>query len=209
MQTIFFTDIAPLEPGFKRLTASLSLGRQQKIYSYLKFEDRLRCLAGGLLIEHIGRGKEILYNEYGKPFIPGGPHFNLSHAGDFVCLAVSSSSPVGIDIEKQVAEDYPALAKVVFHPAELAFFLLNPSAERFFALWTLKESYLKMLGAGFSKESREFCVLPKEQTDNIPDMFSPEDDPGLFFQRFNFIEGYSLSLCAAEPIQATIKRLFF
>jgi 4'-phosphopantetheinyl transferase len=216
MQTIFFTGIAPLEQGFGQLAALLSPGRQQKIRSYLKFEDRLRCLAGGLLIDHIGRGKNILYNEYGKPFIPGGPHFNLSHSGDFACLAVSDSSPVGIDIEKQADEDYPALAQAAFHPAERAFFLLNPIAERFFALWTLKESYAKMLGAGFSMDPREFCILPRGKAGNaatcmseLPEMFSPENDPGLFFHRFNLVKGYSLSLCTAEPVQVTMKRLFF
>jgi 4'-phosphopantetheinyl transferase len=207
MQTIFFTNIASLEPFFEHLVLSVRPDRRQKIYSYRNTQDRLRCLAGGLLIEHIGRGKEILYNKYDKPFIPEGPHFNLSHSGDFVCLAVSASSPVGIDIEKHKDEDYLSLAKTAFHPMELAFFLLNPSMERFFKIWTLKESCIKMLGAGFSMEPREFCILPGEQAGILPDMFSPENGQGIFFRSFNRIEGYSLALCAAEPIQAAISSI--
>ncbi|MDR1301238.1 MAG: hypothetical protein LBK43_02065 [Treponema sp.] len=123
MQTIFCLNITLLVPVFDRLVSSLSFSYQKKIYSYYNSKDRLRCLAGKLLVDHIGQGKTILYNEYNKPFFHDGPYFNLTHSGDFACLAVSENSLLGIDIEKQKYGDYLAVAKAVFHPAELNFFL--------------------------------------------------------------------------------------
>jgi 4'-phosphopantetheinyl transferase len=168
---------------------------------YRNADDRLRCFAGGLLIEYIAQGREILYNENGKPFFPGGPYFSLSHSGHFVCLAFSSTAPVGLDIEIRREEDFVGLGKTAFHPAELAFLLRQPTADIFYHIWTAKESYAKMIGTGFSVEPSQFCVLPESLA------LVTEQQP--FFQSFSFIDGYSLALCAAEPIQASAGELVF
>jgi 4'-phosphopantetheinyl transferase len=201
MQTLYFTDIrrlAPLAGGLSRL---LRPERLRKMQSYRNADDRLRCLAGGLLIERIAQGQEILYNENGKPFFPDGPYFSLSHSGHFVCLAVSSTAPVGLDIEIRREEDFVGMGKTAFHPVELAFLLQQPTADLFYYIWTAKESYAKMIGTGFSVEPSHFCVLPECMA------LVTEQQP--FFRSFSFIEGYSLTLCAAEPIQADVNELFF
>ena len=33
------------------------------------------------------------------PFVPGGPHFNLSHSGRFAVLIIGDARPVGVDVE--------------------------------------------------------------------------------------------------------------
>lgn len=185
--SIYYTDIRSLEEKEARLAATLGRERREKMCQYRNRNDRLRCLAGGLLMERISAGREIRLNEYGKPFIPEGPYFNLSHSGSFVCLAVSSDSPVGIDIELLRNEDFQALARTAFHVEEQDFFLQKPDAERFFMIWTLKESYMKMRGLGFSLDPRSFSVL------------SPNGG-AFFFQNLHKIRGYSLSLCTARRL---------
>jgi 4'-phosphopantetheinyl transferase len=204
MQTVFFVDIRRLAPFTGRLSPLLRKDRREKMSGYRNSDDRLRCLAGGLFMEYISRGREILYNETGKPFLPEGPYFNLSHSGHFVCLACSFTAPVGIDIEIRRRHDFAALGKTAFHPVERAFFLQQPTMERFFDIWTAKESYVKMLGAGFSVEPSDFCILPESMS------LLSEQKP--LFHNFSHIEGYSSTLCTPEPIEAavtTVDELFF
>ena len=196
MQIIYITDIRPLTPHEEELTQLLPPLRREKTRQYLQQKDRLRCLAGGLLMERITKGREVLYEKYGKPYLSEGPFFNLSHTGDYVCLAVSETSPVGIDIEQHRSEDFLSLGKTAFHADEIDYLEKELTAERFFTIWTLKESYAKMFGTGFSVEPSSFCILPEKP--QLP--FERE----VFFRTFYVIEEYSLALCAAEPIQAEI-----
>jgi 4'-phosphopantetheinyl transferase len=201
MQTIYFTDIRRLAPLEGDLVPLLRPERREKARAYRLAKDRLRSLAGGLLIEGAARGREIVYNENGKPLLPGGPWFSLSHSGNFACLALSAASPVGIDLEIQREEDFEALGKTAFHPAELAFFLQKPGVGRFFGIWTAKESYVKMLGTGFSVEPSRFCVLPGNM------VLLTGERP--YFRSFSRIRGYSLTLCAAEPVDSCVIELVF
>ena len=205
MQTIYIMDIRPLAHLEEQLAAYLQPDRRQKMRQYLLPEDRLRCLAGGLLLKHIAHGREISYGKYGKPFLREGPHFNLSHAGDYACLAVSSEAPLGIDIELHRAEDYLSLGETAFHPYEAAFLRENPTPERFYFIWTLKESYAKMFGTGFSMEPSSYCVLPEKMhfATKFPAQLPYNSEP--FFRTFNIFENYTISLCAHEQINACIE----
>jgi 4'-phosphopantetheinyl transferase len=198
---VYFTDIRRLAPLERELAPLLGPARLEKAHSYRHAADRLRCLAGGLLIEGVARGREIVYNENGKPLLPGGPWFSLSHSGNFACLAVSAASPVGIDLELWREEDFEALGRTAFHPAELAFFREKPGMERFFAIWTAKESYAKMIGTGFSVEPSCFCVLPEN-----PVLLAGAKP---YFRSFSLINGYSLTLCSAEPAEARASEVVF
>ena len=56
---------------------------------------------------------------HGKPVLPGGPGFSLSHAGDLVGVAVRPDGPVGLDVEQlRDVADLDALAAHVRSPAE-------------------------------------------------------------------------------------------
>jgi 4'-phosphopantetheinyl transferase len=213
---ILYLDIKHLQNLPGPLFASIRAERLKKAQSYHFEADRLRSLAGTLLMERVLNGKEPDFTEYGKPFMKSGPFFNLSHSGDFACLAVSGVSPVGIDIEqhkkRNVDDKLIGLAKSAFHPAELAFFLKNPGAARFYDLWTLKESYIKMLGSGFALPSKEFSVIPDSSFDTLPCRFScPQKnrfspiEKTCFFQTFSLFEGYSLSVCSEKDCEFTFE----
>jgi 4'-phosphopantetheinyl transferase len=201
MQTIYFVDIRCLAPFERDLALFLRPKRLKKMRSYCQAEDRLRCLAGGLLMEGVAQGRELTYNKNGKPFLSGGPWFSLSHSGNFACFALSALSPVGIDLEIRREEEFEALARTACHPVVLAFFLKNPGIECFFNIWTAKESYAKMIGTGFSVEPSRFCILPENM------VLLTKKKP--YFWSFNHLDGYSLTLCTAEPVDAHIYELFF
>ena len=153
---IHIDDVAKIPDAYM---LQLAPERCRKADRYLRREDRLRCLGAGYLVHHVLRidEKSLKYGEYGKPYVPGGPEFCISHGGNWV-LAVSDALPVGVDIEP-VNPDNIRLAKRVFTPEELEWMDADP-VSRFHTLWTLKESLMKAVGLGFHIDPRTFSVLP-------------------------------------------------
>ena len=95
-------------------------GIRASILRYKRWQDRQATLFGKLLLLRVLRMKfhdagmqkfqSLEITRYGKPFIPGGPEFSISHSGDAVVLAVTDAGAVGVDIEKIRTvniEDYP------------------------------------------------------------------------------------------------------
>lgn len=63
---------------------------------------RLEALGGGLLARDVlgvVADADVGYGEYGKPYVAGGPEFNLTNDVGMVALAVAAR-PVGIDLEE-------------------------------------------------------------------------------------------------------------
>ena len=92
----------------------------------------------------------------GKPVVTGGVHFNVSHSGDLVLLAVCERRAVGVDVErKRPVVKVEALAKRWLSDAErenLARLrdLGIDESDSFLRIWSLKEAQLKALGVGIS-----------------------------------------------------------
>ena len=170
---------------------------------YLRPEDRLRCLGGGLLLFYrFGKGyeKRLSYNSYGKPLMDGKGKFNLSHSGDLVVLAVSdemaavSDEAVGVDVQRQEPGDLLEMAKISFHPAEQRFLASGKNQrERFYSIWTLKESYMKAVGMGFSLPSSSFSVSFSHGEPKV------DGDDEYHLKEIPFFSGYSLSVCSKRP----------
>ncbi len=91
--------------------------------------------------------ENLRYSDNGKP-LADNCFVSISHSGDVVAV-VKSDVPVGIDAEKLDTErDFKRLSKRFFSPAEQEYFLKRESAERFYEIWTRKESYCKISGEG-------------------------------------------------------------
>ena len=97
-------------------------------------------------------GKPELINDH-RITVPADLHFNLSHAGEWVVLAIASHR-VGVDIEFTPRNnDVMAIANRYFFGSEIKELHGFPEAEqklRFFDYWTLKEAYMKARGEGIS-----------------------------------------------------------
>lgn len=126
-------------------------------------EARLGILAGGLLLRHVlGVRDESLLprNEWGKPSLPEGPCFSLSHAGWYAALAVEAER-VGVDIEP-LDRPFRRLSRQLFLPREHEWLAEAPDAARFYTLWTRLEAYTKADGRGLLLADREQCLLDTE-----------------------------------------------
>ena len=112
----------------------------------------------------IGASELVLWTgPNGKPFLRGGPHFNLAHSGPVAFLAVAPF-PVGIDVEALRPVE-PGLANAVFTPVELAYLATLSHAEAedaFFRGWTRKEAVIKAQGGSIA-DLQAIAVLPVTQ----------------------------------------------
>jgi len=87
------------------------------------------------------------FNEYGKPYVEGGPEFSISHCKEGIAIAVDTR-PIGIDIE-EIRAIKPELVKRTMNEAEQHAIMTAERPEvEFTKLWTKKEAYLKYLGTG-------------------------------------------------------------
>lgn len=86
-------------------------------------------------------------------------HFNLSHTGGMVAVAVAHGLEVGLDVEAVDRKVELAVADRYFFGAEADWLsTLEPArrTEGFLRLWTLKEAYIKATGRGLSQSLDEF-----------------------------------------------------
>ena len=112
----------------------------------------------------------VSVSDTGRPYLPDFPdfHFSISHTGDLAVLAWSPERELGIDLQRIVPlkPDPLSLAERFFTPGEAARIRsLSEGRERellFFRLWTAKEAFAKMTGAGMTRTMGRFEADPEE-----------------------------------------------
>ena len=108
-------------------------------------------------------------NGFGKPFLVGPAneaqtrtHFNMSHSGDAVLVAVTRGRHIGADIERIRPLEFSRIVDSFFTPQECAFIRNRPVDVRqnaFFTCWARKEAFIKAVGKGLSIPLNTFDVL--------------------------------------------------
>jgi 4'-phosphopantetheinyl transferase len=95
----------------------------------------------------------------GKPWLPDGPEFNLSHGGEIVLIVLSAQSALGVDVEPFSAG--AAWPEVVprLHATERASVVAAADPETvFLRIWTRKEAVAKATGLGLTVDTRSWAV---------------------------------------------------
>lgn len=143
-------------------------------------------------------------NKYGKPAVSNFSehsdlNFNISHTQGLVVLAVTRINELGVDVETLSRQaDIIKLAKRYFSAQEnneLNALEMADLNERFFDLWTLKESYIKACGMGLLIPLKDFSFQFSDELIQVS--FSPQrnDDPGRWrFWQLQVHEKYKLAL---------------
>lgn len=114
----------------------------------------------GLHLRMPPREIEMSRTDTGKPIVAYGVHFNLSHSGDLILLAVSRTHDVGVDVErKREVGKVDALARRWLSDPEKSDVEAMRQrgmsySDAFLRIWSLKEARLKALGVGISGSSR-------------------------------------------------------
>ena len=89
----------------------------------------------------------FLYNDYGAPYIEGGPYFSISHCKRGIAVAVSEN-PIGIDIESIRTFSPDLMRKTMNEDEQLRITSSAIPEVEFIRFWTQKEALLKLQGTG-------------------------------------------------------------
>ncbi|MEA2403667.1 MAG: 4-phosphopantetheinyl transferase [Thermoleophilaceae bacterium] len=91
---------------------------------------------------------EVVDGPGGKPFAPGGPHFNVSHSDGLALIAISRAREVGVDVERvRPVPRAPAIARRVVDPDEARAVEEARAEDRdllFHRLWVAHEARVKL-----------------------------------------------------------------
>lgn len=143
---------------------------------------------------------------HGKPRLAGcrcnAPllHFNLSHSGPLILLAIAVDHEIGIDVE-QIATDAPIIdmARLAFshrEKKELSVFQGINQLEAFYRCWTRKEAFLKAIGKGFALPSNSFD-MSLQPAATVP-FNCPETDALWHLHQVSVPGGFCAALAISE-----------
>ena len=101
-----------------------------------------------------GAGRAGPLRPGGKPRLREGPCFSLSHSGELVFCAVSDAE-LGCDVQKipETEPDFRVVERCLSEGEKRLYAGSGNRRELFTVLWSLKESYAKMDGAGLGQLS--------------------------------------------------------
>lgn len=154
------------------LCSQIDLQAADKICHFHREQDKINTLLGRLLLRQAIRDmnlsaniKELSYGPQGKPQVPG-LHFSLAHCDDLLVLACSAEAELGVDCEAIIGQELHDY-RTYFSIAEWQSICQdNNPLNRFYQLWTRKESLLKALGCGLQDSLADLDVqndVHKEQ----------------------------------------------
>jgi phosphopantetheinyl transferase len=183
-------------------TSGLADERAAKVRGCRVPADRKRSIAAGLLLEAaLGRegAARVRTAPGGKPYIEGAgsrdcgfPFISVSHSGVWAVLAVSEAE-VGVDIEQmREGRDFRGIARKAFalegRDSGSADSCLE-DCRAFYRMWTIKESYVKLLGASLA-------MLPtfRVRVDGGGTTARVDGDRATVIRIIEGIEGYALAL---------------
>jgi 4'-phosphopantetheinyl transferase len=167
---LFRLPVAASHSFARQATALLQAQELQRAHRYHRPADYYRFLLGRaaqrlVLGAYLGLPPAALHFEPGankKPQLREAPllHYNISHAGDLVLLAVSKTE-VGVDVEQLNALfTFQELLDYSFSPAEKAFIEASPIPHcAFYQFWTRKEAFVKATGQGIDAEFHQVPAL--------------------------------------------------
>ena len=155
----------------------LSLEERDK---YHKITDKKRkkvCITSRLLLRLILseltsiRAKELKfsYTANGKPLLKGDlkkVKFSVSHSGDYIFIATSIGTPIGIDIQKKQEIKSELIINRFFSESEKKWILSQPKSEQineFYKIWTVKEAYVKMISSTITGIKSINCFIKKDR----------------------------------------------
>lgn len=169
----------------------LSETEREKANLFRHSEDRARFMIG-CAISRLVLGKQLAMSPlqvpidrtcsvcklaHGRPQLPVGmPQLSVSHSGERVAVAFTTSTPIGIDVEQINSNiDVLKMAVGVLTDIEIAQLMQLPVERRiegFLTYWTRKEAILKATGEGLMMSPSNLTV---STPDHLPELLVFQD----------------------------------
>lgn len=132
---------------------------------------------------------EFILGDNKKPYLLGNGgevlHYNLSHSGNWIVLAIAQS-PVGADVEfVDPAFPFQDILEDNFSRDEVDY--IGTSIEKFFTLWTRKEAILKATGQGLGDHLK---ITPALDGEHVLNASLTGADKNLLLNSFALDDGY-------------------
>ncbi len=136
----------------------------------LRRQFLLRLILSAYL-DRPGKDIALIRGAAGKPALApslagSGLHFNLSHSGQWLAVAVGCGGLIGVDIERQRSLGRASdLARRYFSQAEAAHLaaLVEPArSTAFFHLWTVREACIKAMGTSLAQSLNALVLAPPD-----------------------------------------------
>ncbi|MFH1762006.1 MAG: 4'-phosphopantetheinyl transferase superfamily protein [bacterium] len=186
----------------------ISKAKRVRVHHFAEWQGRQRSLLGEILIRYLAcrnlklKNRDIIIesDRYGKPHVKNNRdfQFNISHSGDWVA-GVVDTRPVGIDIQEKRPCNFDIVKRFFSKSETEDFSKLNEPEKRdyFYDLWTLKESYIKKTGKGFSMLLNSFTLRKKRKNYHL--ISSTIAEKG-FFKIYDVFPKYKIAVCACNKL---------
>ena len=138
----------------QRLLPLVSAQRREQAMKYKHVFGQYCCLKSWEMLS-LTEYDHFEYNESGKPFLPGGSYFSISHCRSGIAVA-TDDQPIGIDIETIRHADADLIARTMNAEEQSRI----RSDRDFTRLWTQKEAVVKAQGVGIVSFEQLQSVLP-------------------------------------------------
>jgi 4'-phosphopantetheinyl transferase len=151
----------------------------------------------------VDRTCERCQEPHGRPRLPGtGLHASISHASDYVAVAVCDIAAVGVDIEQTGRVAFEPLLDLVCTASERRH--VTGDAD-FCAFWTRKESVLKATGIGLSLPMTEVVVTPPTEHPRVLAYAGRQGFAARMFERpFDARYGCVVTVLTDSPVELRV-----
>jgi len=151
---------------YKKYFSQLPPLMKENVTKYRVKEDRYRTLVGKiLLLRYLTKYTnatldDVKLTEYKKPYLENQSiDFSISHSGEYVIVAFSKNTKIGIDIEYLNKNIDLCDFNSVFLEHEIKeIHNANNKIEKFYKIWTLKEALLKAEGKGLFENLKDVKI---------------------------------------------------
>ena len=127
-------------------------------------------------------------------------HYNVSHSGDWIAIAVANT-PVGVDVEQlDPTFDYLDIIAEYFSPDEAKYISWKTIPAFRSLLWTRKEALTKATGKGLDDDLK---FIPALNGEHAAEPGLLRSTSGWQVNSFELAPGY-LAACAATPIRKPV-----